>query len=125
VVRRTILIAEDDRLLHQMYRDWLGDAHEVLSAYDGVDALIIAADRVPDLLVLDVIMPILDGRTVCSKLRGYAKTQGIRIVMVSGRDDQRDRLLGFEVGADDYLVKPCPRELFLHAVTSQLRKPRP
>jgi DNA-binding response OmpR family regulator len=85
----------------------LGDGHEYHHAYNGVDALMIAVDMLPNLVILDVSMPLLDGRTVCAKLKGYPMTAGLKVVMVSGRSEQFDRRLGFEVGADDYVDKPA------------------
>lgn len=119
--KKKLLIADDDRMMHDLYRQYLGDAYEYLDAYDGVDALMMAVDQMPDLVILDIIMPGLDGRAVCKKLKGHPKTKGIRVVMVTGRLEQSDRLVGFEVGADDYLEKPYSLEILARTVEKQLR----
>jgi two-component system phosphate regulon response regulator PhoB len=119
--KKTLLIADDDQTMHDLYPQYLGDAYEYLHAYDGVDALILAVDKLPDLVILDVIMPGLDGRAVCKKLKSYPKTKHIRVVMVTGKRDQTDRLVGFEVGADDYLEKPYSLEILARTIQKQLR----
>jgi DNA-binding response OmpR family regulator len=86
-----------------------------------VDALILAVDQLPDLVILDVSMPILDGRTVCKKLKEYPKTKGIKVLMVSAKDEQHDRVLGFEVGADEYLGKPQVFSLLKSSIEKLLR----
>jgi DNA-binding response OmpR family regulator len=119
--KKRLLIADDDRTMHELYPQYLGDAYEYLHAYDGVDALVMAVDLLPDLIILDVVMPGLDGRAVCKKIKSYPKTQGIRVVMVSGKTHQSDRLVGFEVGADDYLEKPYSLDILARSVEKQLR----
>ena len=119
--KKTLLIADDDQRMHDLYPQYLGDAYEYLHAYNGVDALIMAIDLMPDLVILDVLMPGLDGRAVCKKIKSYPKTQGMRVVMVTGKNDQADRLVGFEVGADDYLEKPYSLELLARTIEKQLR----
>ena len=119
--KKTLLIADDDRTMHELYPEYLGDAYEYLHAYNGVDALVLAVDLMPDLVILDVLMPGLDGRAVCKKLKSYPKTKGILVVMVTGKRDQTDRLVGFEVGADDYLEKPYYLEMLARTIEKQLR----
>jgi len=119
--KKTLLIADDDRSMHVLYPEYLGDAYEYLHAYNGVDALIMAVDLVPDLVILDVMMPGLDGREVCKKIKSYPKTKDMRVVMVTGKDAQSDRLVGFEVGADDYLEKPYSLEILARTIEKQLR----
>ena len=119
--KKTLLIADDDRTMHDLYPQYLGDAYEYLHAYNGVDALIMAVDLLPDLVILDVLMPGLDGREVCKKIKSHPKTKGIRVVMVTGKNEQSDRLVGFEVGADDYLEKPYSLEILARTVEKQLR----
>ena len=80
-----------------------------------------AVDELPDLVILDVTMPQLDGRTICRKLKSYPKTRGVKVLMITGRSEQSDRLVGFEVGADEYLVKPATRLQIVHAVDKLLR----
>jgi DNA-binding response OmpR family regulator len=121
MAKKRLLIADDDNLAHKLYAEYLGEDYEYLDAFNGVDALVLAVDLLPDLLILDVAMPMLDGRTVCKKLKEYPKTEGIKILMVSGKDEQFDRALGFEVGADDYLGKSQVPGLLKTSVAKLLR----
>lgn len=120
-MKKKLLIADDDPKLHNLYPQYLGDGYEYLHAYDGVDTLILAVDQLPDLVILDVMMPLLDGRTVCKKLKSYPKTSHIRVVMVTGKDNQSDRIVGFEVGADEYLEKPYSLDILARTIEKQLR----
>lgn len=87
---------------------------EVATAADGAEALKKARAWIPDLLVLDVMLPELDGLEVCKLLRRDPATAGIAILMLTAKAEELDRVLGLELGADDYLTKPfSPRELVL------------
>ncbi len=119
-MKKKLLIADDSHLAHQVYMDCLGDQYEYSHAYDGVDALIAATVEHPDLLLLDLMMPLLDGRTICRKLKGNPRTKDIKIVMVTARDSQSDRIVGFEVGADDYVEKSNPLSFLLRSVQKLL-----
>jgi DNA-binding response OmpR family regulator len=118
--KKRILIADDSRFSHEIYTGFFGDKFEYLHAYDGAETLLMAIDELPDLIILDLVMPLLDGRSVCKKLKNYPKTKDIKIVMVTARNSQSDRLVGFEVGADDYLDKPCSQELLARSVKNLL-----
>ena len=118
---KRLLIADDDKLAHQLYPQCLGGGYEYLNAFNGVDALVMALEQLPDLVVLDIAMPILDGRTVCKKLKSYPATRDAKIIMLSGRAQQHDRHLGFEVGADDYLEKPLSLPYLGRAVERRLQ----
>lgn len=119
-VKRKLLIADDSHLAHQLYMDTLGDRFEYLHAYDGMDALVQATIEAPDLLILDLMMPLLDGRTICRKLKQHERTRGMKIIMVTAKEGQSDRLVGFEVGADDYIEKSCPLTFLARSVTKLL-----
>ena len=119
--KKKLLIADDDPMMHDLYPQYLGDGFEYLHAYNGMDALVLAVDLVPDLVILDVIMPMIDGREVCKKLKSYPKTKDIRVLMVTGKDGPSDRHVGFEVGADDYLEKPYSLEILARTIAKLLR----
>jgi DNA-binding response OmpR family regulator len=119
--KKKILIADDDPTMHDLYPEYLGDQYEYLHATNGADVLMVAVDQLPDLVILDVVMPLLDGRTVCKKLKSYPKTKDMRVIIVTGKDGPSDRHVGFEVGADDYLQKPYSLEILARAVATQLR----
>ena len=105
--KKKLLIADDDETLHRLYGDSFSEEFEVLHALDGADTLMLAVQHLPDIILLDITMPLLDGRTVCRKIKENPLTKDIKIIMVTGKGEQHDRLLGFEVGADDYVEKPA------------------
>lgn len=107
---RTILVADDDPNIRQLLVFALGKAGlDTIEAADGEAALAEVAQHAPDLVVLDINMPRMDGLEVCRRLRAGGETP---ILFLSSRDDEIDRVLGIELGADDYVVKPfSPREV--------------
>ncbi len=109
----TILIADDEPGIVQIARDYLDRAgFRVLTAGDGVSALRCARTEGPALLVLDLMLPGMDGLDVTRALRGDPATRAMPIIMLTARVDETDRLIGLELGADDYITKPfSPREL--------------
>src|ERR1700758_4063394 len=117
-----ILIADDDRDLCALLADYLGlEGFAVDAVHDGQSALQRIGDPAqrPDLLILDVMMP---GRDGLDTLRELRRSQGLPVIMLSARGESVDRVVGLELGADDYLAKPClPREL-LARVRAQLRR---
>jgi DNA-binding response OmpR family regulator len=117
-----VLVIDDEREIAAIARDYLTRAgYEVSVAGDGASGLETARRLQPDLIVLDLGLPRLDGLEVARALR---QTSDVPIVMLTARVDERDRLRGFDVGADDYITKPfSPRELVAR-VTSVLRRAR-
>jgi len=109
----TVLIVDDEKDLVELVRYHLEkDGLTCLEARDGETALQLARDRIPALIVLDLMLPGVDGLEVCRKLRKNPKTAGIAIIMLTAKTDEVDRIVGLEMGADDYIVKPfSPREL--------------
>jgi len=122
---RTILIADDDPHIRQLLAFALAKAGlETCEAEDGEAALAQVAAHAPDLVVLDINMPRMDGLEVCRRLRAAGE---IPILFLSSRDDEIDRVLGIELGADDYVVKPfSPREVVARVMAILRRtSPRP
>jgi len=109
-VSRTVLVVEDEPKILDVVRDYLLDAgFSVTTAADGPSALVEARAIGPDLVVLDLGLPGLDGLDVARELQ---RRSPVPIIMLTARGDEVDRVLGLELGADDYLVKPfSPREL--------------
>jgi len=107
---KTILVVDDEAKIAQLARDYLERAgFAVLTAGDGRSALQAIRARRPDLVVLDLGLPEVDGLEVTRSVR---ESSGVPIVMLTARDDELDKLLGLEIGADDYITKPfSPREL--------------
>ena len=106
----TVLIVEDDRDTAKLVSLYLQrDGHKVLCAHDGSDGLRLARQARPDLIVLDLMLPRLDGIEVCRRLR---QESTVPIVMMTARVEEENRLKGLDLGADDYVTKPfSPREL--------------
>ncbi len=105
-----ILLIEDEEGIIHLLNLYLKDAgYDVIVAKDGADGLALHARTRPDLVILDIMLPALDGFEVCRRIRAWSKTP---IMMLTARGDENDRILGLDLGADDYLVKPfSPREL--------------
>ena len=106
----TVLIVEDDPITVELVRLYLTrDGHKVLSAIDGLEGLRLAREAHPDLVVLDLMLPGLDGMEVCRILR---EESDVPIVVLTARVEEEDRLAGLNLGADDYVTKPfSPREM--------------
>src|SRR5689334_15651233 len=117
---RRILIVDDDRKTAELIRLYLErDGYQPLLAHDGRQALELARQKRPDLIVLDLMLPIVDGLDVCRILRAESR---IPMIMLTARTTEDDKLLGLDLGADDYVTKPfSPREL-LARVRAVLRR---
>ncbi len=105
-----ILVVDDERKMVKLVRTYLeGAGFRVVVAYDGQEALTVFRHEQPDLVVLDLMLPEIDGLDVARTLR---RTSNVPIIMLTARAEETDRLIGLELGADDYVVKPfSPREL--------------
>ena len=105
-----ILVADDDIKVHEVLGAYFRrEEYQMLSAYDGEEALEIMRRSRPDIVILDIMMPKKDGFMVCREIRKESK---IPIIMLSAKSEEFDRLLGLELGADDYITKPySPREV--------------
>lgn len=105
-----ILIIEDEENIAQLIRLYLEQAgYSVIAASDGVAGLELHAREQPDMVILDLMLPALDGMEVCRRIRSWANTP---ILMLTARQSEEDRISGLELGADDYLIKPfSPREV--------------
>jgi DNA-binding response OmpR family regulator len=112
-IKPVVLVAEDDEdILALVVFDLEDEGYEVLTARNGKEAISLAFDRLPDLILLDVAMPGLDGYEVTRRLRAEESTRGTPVVLLTARAQVRDVILGFEAGANDYVTKPFrPDEL--------------
>ena len=122
-MNRTILVVDDDKKIVDLVSLYLKrDGYSVLAAYDGQEALDAARRKQPDLIVLDLLLPELDGTDVCRLLRAESH---VPIIMLTARSTDEDKLLGLDIGADDYLTKPFnPRELVAR-IRAVLRRATP
>ena len=110
-MQRTILIVEDEDILREIMKDYLlNEGYNVLEAIDGKEALSIFEEHEVHLIILDIMLPELDGWTVCRRIR---KKSNVPIIMLTARVDEDDTLLGFELGADDYVTKPYSPPILL------------
>ncbi len=115
-----ILVVDDETSVTDLIGYNLKKAHyEVLVAHDGEAALNIAREKDPDLILLDLMLPKIDGLDVCRELR---KTSQIPIIMVTARGEETDRVIGLELGADDYLCKPFSMRELLARIKAVLRR---
>src|SRR5258708_843095 len=110
LMKRKILVVDDDRKTVDLIRLYLErEQHQVLVAYNGREALELARQRQPGMIILDWMLPKVDGLDICRILRAESN---IPIIMLTARSTEEDKLLGLDLGADDYVTKPfSPREL--------------
>ena len=116
----TLVVADDDpQLLRLMARNLQLEGFDVLAASDGQQALELIENHAPDLVLLDVMMPKMDGFTVCSRVREFS---AVPIIIVTARGQDQDKVRGLDLGADDYLTKPFSVEELLARVRAVLRR---
>ncbi|NLF51089.1 MAG: response regulator transcription factor [Leptolinea sp.] len=121
-MQELILVVDDEPKIVKLTRDYLEkDGFRVISAGDGVDALAKARREKPDLVVLDLMMPAMDGWEVCRTLR---RESGIPIIMLTARSEESDQVVGLELGADDYITKPFSPRTLVARVRAVLRRAR-
>lgn len=107
-----ILVVDDDSFMHEIIADALGDSYQIIHVENGQDALTKAQSEPPDLVILDVEMPGMDGYETCRKLKEIDATAKIPVIFVSAHDQIESRLKGYEAGGEDYVIKPfSPQEL--------------
>lgn len=118
-----ILVVEDDPNVAELIRLYLAKAgHEVRVAADGLEALRLFQDQRPDLVILDVMLPFLDGWEVCRRIR---QESAAPVIMLTARGQSGEKVLGFELGADDYVVKPFDPQELMARVRAVLRRSKP
>ncbi len=121
--QRRILVIEDDRPLSEILCYNLEQSgFQVTCAYDGQSGLNSALHEPPEIILLDVMLPVLDGIEVCRKLRSHPSTSQCMIMMLTAKAEEADQLIGFSVGADDYVVKPFSVKVLLERVKAIRRR---
>ncbi|MGQ9849452.1 MAG: winged helix-turn-helix domain-containing protein [Aggregatilineaceae bacterium] len=118
-MKKILLVEDDDTLRKTLAYNLSQEGYKVLQTGDGAEALTLAREHSPDLIVLDVMLPSLDGLSVCRIIR---KESEVPIVMLTARGSEVDRIVGLEIGADDYIVKPFSLGEFLARVRAILRR---
>ena len=118
-----ILIIEDERGLVQTLSWYFSrEGYETMVAHDGQEGLRKAQTQLPDLILLDLMLPTVDGLTVCRELRAGEKTREVPIIMITAKSEESDQVTGYAMGADDYVTKPFNNKVLLAKVKALLRR---
>jgi two-component system phosphate regulon response regulator PhoB len=121
--KQTILIVEDEKsLVDVLTYNLKKEGFDVVSATDGQDGLRRAQTLLPDLIVLDLMLPVIEGLEVCRQLRSDARTREIPVLMLTARSEEIDEIVGFRMGADDYVTKPFKLKPLVQRVKALLRR---
>ena len=114
---KTILFVDDDPNIHKLLSKIAEKFNmRLIEAFNGHEALTLLKEHAVDLVLLDIMMPQMDGRDVCRLIKGDEKTKNIPVIIFSAKDHQSDRLLGLKLGADDYITKPFHLEVLMRKV---------
>lgn len=120
MAKKTILVVDDEKpIVDILTYNLQKEGYSTLEANDGEEAIKIATEKKPDLILLDIMLPKVDGLTVCKKLR---HTLNVPILILSAKDEEIDKILGLELGADDYITKPFSVRELMARVKANLRK---
>lgn len=116
-----VLIVEDEKSIVEILRFNLNrEGYQILEAYDGAVGLNLALEEKLDLILLDVMLPEMDGFQLCRSLRDHG--QNTPVIMITAREEEKDKVLGFDLGADDYITKPFSTKELLARVKANLRR---
>jgi len=118
--KKTILVVDDEKMIRNLLNINLSkEGYNVIEAVDGLEAVELANEKKPDLILLDVMIPKLDGLSVCKRIKN---SMNVPILMVTAKDSEVDKILGLELGADDYVTKPFSIRELIARVKANLRK---
>ena len=118
--KKTILVVDDEKMIRNLLTvNLTKEGYNVIEATDGMEAVDIALEKRPDLILLDVMLPKLDGLSVCKRIKN---TMNVPILMVTAKDGEVDKILGLELGADDYVTKPFSIRELIARIKANLRK---
>ena len=122
--RKTVILCVDDdlELLNTLTEGLDAVGFRVLVSRNGFDALALAYAHRPSLILLDLLLPDLSGEEVCATLRRHAPTADIPIIMLTRKDTESDKVLGLEIGADDYVTKPFSMQVLIARIRALLRR---
>jgi DNA-binding response OmpR family regulator len=123
MVKSKVLVVEDDRSLAEVLRYNLEQAgYQVLVAHDGQDGIAQAQAKLPEIVVLDLMLPVIDGLDVCRRLRSDPQTKGAFVIMLTAKAEETDAIIGFNLGADDYVTKPFSVKVLLEKIKAHGRR---
>ncbi len=118
--KKTILVVDDEKMIRNLLNiNLTKEGYNVIEAVDGLEAVELAIEKKPDLILLDVMIPKLDGLSVCKRIKN---TMNVPILMVTAKDSEVDKILGLELGADDYVTKPFSIRELIARIKANLRK---
>jgi len=121
--KKKILVVDDEKnIMDLLVFNLQKEGYKTLEAYDGITAVDMALKEQPDLILLDIMIPKLDGISVCKKIRYALNISNIPILMISARDTESDKIVGLEMGADDYITKPFQIREVMARIKANLRK---
>jgi two-component system alkaline phosphatase synthesis response regulator PhoP len=121
--KRTVLVVDDEKdIVEMLSYNLVRNGYAVLTAHSGTDALEVAGREIPDLIVLDLMLPGLDGTEVTRRLKADARTAGIPIIMLTAKAEETDVVVGLTLGADDYVTKPFSPKVLLARLNTVLRR---
>lgn len=119
-MKNRVLIVEDEQRIREVVKDYFEDAdYEVTETGDGLEALDLVDEQDFDLILLDIMLPKIDGFSICRRIR---KTKSVPIIIITARSEEDDRLTGYELGADDYVTKPFSPKVLLAKANALIRR---
>lgn len=123
IIKKRILVVDDEEIVRDVIRDLLElEGYNIIEAVNSKEAIAKAKKTPPDLIILDLIIPTIGGMEVCEILKKEEKTKFVPIIMLTGRIMEEDKLMGLEIGADDYITKPFLQGEFIARVKAVLRR---
>lgn len=123
MAKQHVLIVEDDRSLSDVLLYNVGQAgFSVAVAHDGRDGISQALRRTPDVVLLDLMLPVVDGLEVCRRMRAHASLRDVLIIMLTAKSEETDQVVGLAMGADDYVTKPFSVKVLLERIKALLRR---
>jgi DNA-binding response OmpR family regulator len=120
--KQTIVIVEDDEDIRNYLKTQLEKDFKILVSGNGKDALAIICKEIPALVISDIMMPIMDGNTLCAKIKANINTNHIPVILLTAKNRDEDRLEGLETGADAYMVKPFNMDILKSTITNLLKQ---
>lgn len=118
--KKQLLIVEDNEDILEYISEMFSDSFEILTAKDGQEGSLIATEKIPDIIISDIMMPIMDGIELCKTLKGNVQTSHIPIILLTAKDSEADKAEGYSIGADSYLTKPFSANLLQTRVANLL-----